>query len=472
MNVVERYLYHLSYWWLPVILVTCVLGAASYWFASSSPGAFQANATLLVNLTETPGIIVLDDVLLSERLTATYEELITTRPILDDVASQLPNVETGQDLEDKISVSAVPGTRLIRIEVEDDDPESAALIANTVAVVFIEENSRMPAGGTITVIESAIPPDGREGPSLMVRTLLGLLAGASLGLLIVLGRTYLDATVWDPDDLKGPASRLPILGILREGDLVSAETPSDSPSLPPLSEPYRVLATNVLAGLARAGGSDAGLARAGGSDADPLKIAIVSAFTGEGKTSLTAQLGISAALEGYRVTLVDFDSVNPSLHAEFGLDWPSWPGDGPSGNADWVPIADEKAELYRRGNIEVEPAGAIRQDALFASPRETLLSGLSVVAYWRSPDGPSMEYVSVQETRAALTQATSNGSDLILFDTVAYRTGIDTNTATQVADFAIIVVEAKRTPIDSLDSLVGSLEATGTRVLGIVINKR
>ena len=462
MNIVERYLYRLSYWWLPVLLVTCIVGAASYWLASSSPGAFKANATLLVNLTETPGTIVLDDVLLSERLTATYTELITTRPILDDVAAQLPDVESGQDLEDQIAVSAVPGTQLIRIDVEDDDPESAALIANTVASVFIDENNRTPAGGTITIIESAVPPDGREGPSLMTRALLGLLAGASLGLLIVLGRTYLDGTVWDPDDLRGSAARLPILGILREGDLVLAETPNDSPFLPPLSEPYRILAANVLASLARARGSDQG----------PQKVAIVSAFTGEGKTSLTARLGVSATLEGYRVTLVDFDSVNPSLHAEFGLDWPSRPDDGPNGGTDWVPIADAEAELYRRGNIEVEPAGVIRKDALFASPRETLLNGLSVVAYRQSSVGSPMEYVSVQETRAALSQATSNRSDLILFDTVAYRTGIGTNLATQVADFAIIVVEAKHTPIDSLASLIGSLEATGTRALGIVINKR
>lgn len=452
MNIVERYLYRLSYWWLPVLLVTCIVGAASYWLASSSPGAFKANATLLVNLTETPGTIVLDDVLLSERLTATYTELITTRPILDDVAAQLPDVESGQDLEDQIAVSAVPRTQLIRIDVEDDDPESAALIANTVASVFIDENNRTPAGGTITIIESAVPPDGREGPSLMTRALLGLLAGASLGLLIVLGRTYLDGTVWDPDDLRGSAARLPILGILREGDLVLAKTPSDSPFLPPLSEPYRILAANVLASLARARGSDQG----------PQKVAIVSAFTGEGKTSLTARLGVSAALEGYHVTLVDFDSVNPSLHAEFGLDWPN-------GGLDWLPTADTKVELNQ---VEVEPTGVSQRGALFASPRETLLNGLSVVAYRQSSVGSPMEYVSVQETRAALSQATSNRSDLILFDTVAYRTGIGTNLATQVADFAIIVVEAKHTPIDSLASLVGSLEATGTRALGIVINKR
>ena len=462
MNIVERYLYHMSYWWLPVLLVTCIVGAASYWFASSSPGAFRANATLLVNLIATPGTIVLDDVLLSERLTATYEELITTRPILDDVAAQLPDVETGQDLEDQIAVSAVPGTQLIRIDAEADDPELAALIANTVAAVFIAENNRTPAGGTITIIESAIQPDSREGPSLMTRALLGLLAGASLGLLIVLGRTYLDGTVWDPDDLKGPASRLPILGILREGDLVLAETPGSSPFLPPLSEPYRILAANVLASLARARGSDSG----------PQKVAIVSAFTGEGKTSLTARLGVSAALEGYRVTLVDFDSVDPSLQAEFGLDWPSGLDDGPNGGSDWVPTSDAKVELNQRANIEVAPAGVNRESALFASPRETLLNGLSVVAYRRSSSGSPMEYVSVQETRAALSQATSNQSDLILLDTVAYRTGIGTNLATQVADFAIIVVEAKRTPIDSLASLVGSLEATGTRALGIVINKR
>ena len=452
MNIVERYLYRLSYWWLPVLLVTCIVGAASYWLASSSPGAFKANATLLVNLTETPGTIVLDDVLLSERLTATYTELITTRPILDDVAAQLPDVESGQDLEDQIAVSAVPRTQLIRIDVEDDDPESAALIANTVASVFIDENNRTPAGGTITIIESAVPPDGREGPSLMTRALLGLLAGASLGLLIVLGRTYLDGTIWDPDDLRGSAARLPILGILREGDLVLAETPSDSPFLPPLSEPYRILAANVLASLARARGSDQG----------PQKVAIVSAFTGEGKTSLTARLGVSAALEGYHVTLVDFDTVKPSLHAEFGLDWPN-------GGLDWLPTADTKAELNQ---VEVEPTGVSQREALFASPRETLLNGLSVVAYRQSSVGSPMEYVSVQETRAALSQATSNRSDLILFDTVAYRTGIGTNLATQVADFAIIVVEAKHTPIDSLASLVGSLEATGTLALGIVINKR
>jgi capsular exopolysaccharide synthesis family protein len=53
-------------------------------------------------------------------------------------------------------------------------------------------------------------------------------------------------------------------------------------------------------------------------------VMISSAVSGEGKTSLTCQLGASLARAGQRTLIVDFDLRKPSLHELFGL--PLTPG--------------------------------------------------------------------------------------------------------------------------------------------------
>jgi succinoglycan biosynthesis transport protein ExoP len=51
----------------------------------------------------------------------------------------------------------------------------------------------------------------------------------------------------------------------------------------------------------------------------PKTIAVVSSVAGEGKTTVTANLGVSFAQRGERVLLIDCDLRRSLLHAQFGL---------------------------------------------------------------------------------------------------------------------------------------------------------
>ncbi len=73
-------------------------------------------------------------IITSERLAETYQQLITTQPIRERVAAALGTefVPAGY------SASAVEGSQLIRVTATGTDPESVALVANTVVSEFVD----------------------------------------------------------------------------------------------------------------------------------------------------------------------------------------------------------------------------------------------------------------------------------------------------------------------------------------------
>ena len=436
MNPLERYLHHLGRWWWLVVVTTLAAGVVSYWIASSSPGDYRATTTLLVSLNRAPGTIVLDDVLLSERLTSTYEQLIVTRPVLDEVADRLGGPETADDL--KVEASAVIDTQLIRVSAESDDSNRAALIANTVAEVFIEQNNRSSTGarpGTVSVVEQGEPPDSREGSSLPIRTVAGLLAGASLALVVIAGRAYFDNSIWNPEDIKSTGSELPCLGVLPAGSLDGISPLAIGKQVPKLTEPFQALTATVLSALARRKGSDTAC----------QVVAVVSPRHGEGRTSIVARLGVGIALEGHRVSLMDFDLRDPSLHQDFGLP-------NISGVADAIVSSRHSAQnrshetMLVRDGLRVMAAGQITH-----APRPALLA---------------------HEARMVLDWVKAEEPDFILVDTPPLGDGTEAIVLGQVVDTAIIVAEARHTPAELVTSVAAQLDAMGLEVLGIVINKR
>jgi len=110
---------------------------------------YRASTTLLINQARNPAVTDYTSLLTSERLAKTYAELLTKRPVLEEVANRL-GVETeeteeaeGRILPASIDVRPVRDTQLIELSVESDDPRLAMEIANTLPEVFIERNAEM-----------------------------------------------------------------------------------------------------------------------------------------------------------------------------------------------------------------------------------------------------------------------------------------------------------------------------------------
>ena len=85
-----------------------------------------------------------------QQLVQTYIQLLTTRPVLENVSARLGSwVASSQ-----ISVQQIRDTQAIQLKVEDENPQRAADIANTLVQVLIDQNEIIQASRYASTEES------------------------------------------------------------------------------------------------------------------------------------------------------------------------------------------------------------------------------------------------------------------------------------------------------------------------------
>lgn len=135
-----------TYWdifrrWAWLIALSALVAAiAAYAFSIRQIPIYRAESQLLVgqNSSNDDPSLAYTDILLSERLTRTYAQILIARPLLEQTAQRLGLVEIDPDT---ISVQPVRDTQLIDLIVEHPLPGLAAEIANTLPEVFIAYNN-------------------------------------------------------------------------------------------------------------------------------------------------------------------------------------------------------------------------------------------------------------------------------------------------------------------------------------------
>ena len=131
----------LAWRWAWLLALAAFLAGGSAFFVSKRlTPVYRASTLVLVN--EAPANKTTDYAVLqtSERLARTYVEVMTTRPVLQGVIDRLGLTIDPNDLQEMVSAQPLRDTQLIEVSVESTDPVQAALIANTVVVVFSEQN--------------------------------------------------------------------------------------------------------------------------------------------------------------------------------------------------------------------------------------------------------------------------------------------------------------------------------------------
>ena len=195
---------------LITVMAIAVSGLVSFFFLDK---VYQTSTTLMVSKTQSDSTNMLqyNDVLMSQKLVKTYSEIVKSNRVLDKVIQKLELDASAEELRKKITVNSVQDTEIIRISVEDIDPQYATDLANGTAVVFMGEVAEIMKMDNVQLIDPAKVPNDPVRP----RPLLNMAIAGVLGLMISLGIIflieYLDNTVKSAEDIEGHIG-LPVLG--------------------------------------------------------------------------------------------------------------------------------------------------------------------------------------------------------------------------------------------------------------------
>lgn len=424
-----RYLRLVSRWWWLLALGVLIGGGSAYGVSQVMTPMYRADVTLLVNQTQTPGTIAYNDVLTSERLTMTYRELITKRPVLEDVIDDLNLALTPDELGALIHVSVVANTQLVRLSVEHEEPQEASRFANATAEAFIVANERdgLTRSGSVSIVEPAATPSQPVWPRTMLNSVIGALAGLFIAALVVLAYEYFDDTVKTAEEVEAAAG-LPTLGAVARFAKSAARSTNGvvvaSPQRTAAAEAYRVLRTNLQF-----------------STFDAKALLVSSANPGEGKTTTVANLAVAIAQTGMRVIAIDADLRRPALHRFFGV----------SNGAGLT-----NSLLSRDPHLH-----------LFLQP--TAHENLSVLTSGPLPPNPS-ELLSSRRMEGVV-EALRKEADTLLFDSPPALAVADAASLAAKVDGSILVVDTGRTRAQALQRAAEALARSKTRVMGAVLNK-
>jgi capsular exopolysaccharide synthesis family protein len=349
-----------------------------------------------------------------------------------------------QDLE-TLSQPLEQEIEAIEKEIEDverrlaqatDDAERAALETEQTGLVadraVITDNlEELTAPGSLSVgdvIRDAERPQEPASPDHTLNFAMALLVGMGLGVGAAFVQERLDDRLRGRADLESHAG-VPVLAVVgsvrswRRRDEIKLVTLTETESS--VAEAYRTLRTGVLFDAA---------------SNTTKTILVTSAEAGEGKTTTTANLGVSLAQAGKKVALVSADLRRPRLQDFFGKD------QGPGLTnvlAGELTLSEALSRLPQIQNVTLLPSGPV-------------------------PGNPA-ELLSSQSMRSLMLELRSE-ADFILIDAPPLLAVADSLMLAQLVDGVILVADAERTHRSAVQQTRQLLTRVDARVIGAVLN--
>jgi len=183
------------------------------------PPIYETSTTMMVSraqdITETN--LQYQDILISHRLVNTYREITTSNRVLHRVIDLLGIEMTADEVREKVSVTSLRDTEIIRISVENTDPAFASNMANAIAQVFMEEVVDIMRIENVHIIDEARLPEYPIRPQPLLNIAVAGVLGFMLGLGLVFLIEYLDNTVKTSESIE-KRLELPVLGVIPSFD--------------------------------------------------------------------------------------------------------------------------------------------------------------------------------------------------------------------------------------------------------------
>jgi capsular exopolysaccharide synthesis family protein len=290
----------------------------------------------------------------------------------------------------------------------------------------------------IRIVDAAEIPEEPVRPRVLLNLALGVILGVGLGIGLAFFQEYLDNTIKTPDEVES-LLRLPSLGILpsmvgrgagkeigEEAAALSTTQPT-APAIqtsPAFQEAFRSLRTSILLS----------------ANPVPRTILITSALPGEGKTTITVNLGATLASLGNKVVIVDCDMRRPACHRSTGVQ-------------------------NKPGFVQCLTGHVTLPEAILPVPG---VADLSVIPCGPIPPNPA-EVLSAPVT-VELLRRLREEFEYVLVDSPPLLSVADSRILATATDAVVLVVRAFSTPYDAVRRARSLLYGAGARILGVALN--
>jgi capsular polysaccharide biosynthesis protein len=144
----------------------------------------------------------LSDLQTGTQLTKDYKILVKSRPVTEQVISELNLTMTSEDLAETITVNTPTDTRILEIVVENPDAYIAKQIADTIAEVSSERMVSVMEMEKVNIIEPGNLPTEPSSPNITRNMIIGGILGVLLIGFIVILVHILNDSIKSPDDIE------------------------------------------------------------------------------------------------------------------------------------------------------------------------------------------------------------------------------------------------------------------------------
>ena len=189
--------------WKMIVLSLFLTGACGCLISVFLITPQYESTSVLYVLSKSTSITSLADIQMGSSLTNDYVEVVTSRPIIEQVIQNLGLTdETYESLKDKVAIDNPANTRLLKITVRDPQADVAKAIADELADVSKSFISIKMDQAAPTVTQYGYADGEPVTPNTVKNTVLGALIGAVLAIGVVIVSYLLNDTIMTTDDIE------------------------------------------------------------------------------------------------------------------------------------------------------------------------------------------------------------------------------------------------------------------------------
>lgn len=186
-----------------IVILSGLLGAVGMGlYTSKIIKPVYTSSAMLYILNRTSNLPSLSDLQLGAQLTKDYKILITSRPVITQVITDLGLNLSHEQLVGKITVNNPADTRILTISVVDSDPYMAKSIVDELTEAASKQISNIMDSEPPRVVEDGNIPDKKTSPNISTNALSGGMAGIFLSSTVISIIFILNDTVKDSEDVE------------------------------------------------------------------------------------------------------------------------------------------------------------------------------------------------------------------------------------------------------------------------------